>query len=103
MNDKLDDQSIKIEGLSTKLDLYRETQNQQTIKLDAVDKLATEAMASTKAAHKRIDDLDTPSKVEHRAHDDRIGKLEKVVYWVGTLIVGSVILAVLGLVIIEKG
>jgi hypothetical protein len=100
--DKLDDQSVKIGELNTKVDLYRETQNQQTIKLEVTEKMATEAMASTKAAHKRLDDLNVPSKVEHETHDKRIGNLEKLVYWVGTLIIGSVILSMLGLVLIKK-
>lgn len=104
--EKVDAQGTKIAELSVKVDMYRDVQTEHSRKLETVDKTAIEAMQSTKAAHKRMDTLeeiveDAPTKVEHANHDYRIEKLEKIVYWVGTLIIGTVILSVLGLVLVK--
>jgi tetrahydromethanopterin S-methyltransferase subunit G len=66
---------------------------------------------SAKSAHKRLDTLErdvakrlddmekeTVTKVEHSAMEKRVQSLERIVFWVSTLIIGSVILTVLGLV-----
>jgi tetrahydromethanopterin S-methyltransferase subunit B len=47
--------------------------------------IAQEALQSTKSAHQRLD------------------RLEKIVYWAATTIIGSVIIAVLAMVIKTKG
>jgi hypothetical protein len=47
--------------------------------------IAQEALQSTKAAHHRLD------------------RLEKIVYWAATTIIGSVILAVIAMVLKTKG
>jgi hypothetical protein len=47
--------------------------------------IAQEALQSTKAAHHRLD------------------RLEKIVYWASTTIIGSVILAVIAMVLKTKG
>jgi len=69
---------------------------------------------STKSAHKRLDTMerdfakeidevkkDTVSKVEHTNLCMRVDKLDKIVFWVSTLIIGAVILAILGLVLVN--
>lgn len=48
---------------------------------DNAEKLAVEALESTKSAHKRLD------------------KLDKIVWWVSTSIIGLVLIALVGLVI----
>lgn len=56
--EKIDDQGQRLTGIEVKVDMYRESQNEVARKLEGVDKTATEAMASTKAAHKRLDSRD---------------------------------------------
>lgn len=101
---KIDDQSKKLTEIEVKVDFYRETQNEHARKLEAVDKIATEAMSSTKSAHKRLDVYDTEiNKVsEINDHGRRLDKLEKIVFWVSTTIIGAVILGLMGLFITKK-
>lgn len=75
--------------------------------VDTLKISVSEISASTKSAHKRLDALDKdidelPTQSDHDSHEKRIGKLEKIVYWVGTTIIGSVILAMLGVVLLNK-
>lgn len=60
--DKVDKQTIQIQDLTNKVDFYREAQNEHARKLEATDKTATEAMQSTKAAHKRQDSFERSIK-----------------------------------------
>lgn len=78
----------------------------------------SEVVSSSKSAHKRIDDVekdlekavidsksrvaDIPSRAEHTNHDKRITKIESTIFWIGTTIIGFVILAVLGAVLLTK-
>lgn len=50
-------------------------------KAEEAKKIAEEALISTKSAHHRLD------------------KLDKIVYWAGTTIIGAIILALIGLVL----
>jgi predicted nucleic acid-binding Zn-ribbon protein len=73
--------------------------------VDSLKITVSEVMASTKSSHKRIDDVEDEfsayaTKIEHDSHNKRIEKLEKLVYWVGTTIIGAVILAALGVILI---
>lgn len=47
----------------------------------------------------RISKVEDSSKVAHK----RLDKIDKLVFWLGTTVVGAVILAVLSLVIIKGG
>jgi t-SNARE complex subunit (syntaxin) len=77
----------------------------KNVKSDVEDlKIKQAALKSkTDSAHKRIDTIDEEmtTQTEHTNHDKRIAKLEKIVYWVGTTIIGAVLLAVLAVVIIK--
>lgn len=55
--------------------------NQIRLKLDETENIANQALESTKSAHKRLD------------------KIDKVIFWAGTTIIGAVIVALLALVI----
>ncbi|SDD29332.1 Haemolysin XhlA [Paenibacillus sp. UNCCL117] len=68
---------LDLARLETKLDAIKDLSK----KVEEIDDLAKEAMQSTKAAHKRLDMID------------------KVINWAGTTIIGSVLLAVIALVI----
>lgn len=99
--DDLRERMVRIEeGIKPIADIKKDV---DTLKLTTSD-----IAASTKSAHKRLDDFgesmkELPKKystiTDHKNHDDRIGKLEKNQHWVATLIIGVVILAVVGLVI----
>lgn len=52
---------------------------------DQAKTIANEALASTKSAHRRLD------------------KIDKIIFWAGTLIIGAVVLAAIGLVINNGG
>ena len=68
----------------------------------------SEVVASSSSAHKRIDRMekelkeDYTTKTEHEGHGERLKKLEKNQNWVATVIIGAVIMAVIGLVIIKN-
>ncbi|MFE6167001.1 hemolysin XhlA family protein [Viridibacillus arvi] len=74
----------RLGGIEAKLDginQIRNLANRADEKADKADDKAEEALQSTKSAHKRLD------------------KIDKIVWWVGTTIIGAVILALLALVI----
>jgi FtsZ-binding cell division protein ZapB len=77
----------------------------KNVKVDVEELKIQQASLKSKAdsAHKRIDTLADSSvaKGEHEDHDKRLTKLEKIVYWIGTTIIGAVLLAVLGVVLIK--
>lgn len=77
INDQLTNVRLDLRELSTKVDGLKDI----TKKLDDVDDLAKRAMDSTKAAHHRLD------------------KIDKLVAWLGTTVIGAIILAVVGFVI----
>lgn len=71
----------RLTRLETKIDSIED-------KLDSIldaKETANEALASTKSAHLRID------------------RLDKLVNWVGTTIIGAVLLAIISMVIKSKG
>lgn len=56
--EKIDDQGQHLTGIEVKVDMYREAQTELARKLEGVDRVAHDAMQSTKAAHKRLDSRD---------------------------------------------
>lgn len=71
---------IEVAKVNEKLDALKQVSG----KLDAVEKVATEALSSVKSAHHRID------------------RIDKVLYWLGTTVIGSLITAVV-LFIVKGG
>lgn len=59
---KIDNQGQRLTGIEVKVDLYREAQHALVQKVEDVDKDASEALSSTKSAHKRIDDIVASAK-----------------------------------------
>lgn len=59
------------------------TEEQQSI--EEIRTIASDAQSRARSAHKRLD------------------KIDKIVYWLATTVIGAVIFAVLALVFIEKG
>ncbi|WP_240421677.1 hemolysin XhlA family protein [Paenibacillus periandrae] len=68
---------IELGQLSTKMDALKDIGRE----LGAVDDLAKKAMESTKAAHHRLD------------------RIDKLVSWLATTVIGAIILAVIGFII----
>lgn len=95
------DRLTKIETMFT---MFDRAQNNFSDKMEDVDKVANEAMASTKAAHKRMDNFedDVPSQAEFDALKARTDRHDKIIFWISTLIIGAVVMAVLGTVLINK-
>lgn len=74
----------RLGNISAKLDEIKEVRKlaeSTDIKADEAQRIADIANESTKSAHKRLD------------------KLDKIVWWVATSIIGAVILALMALVI----
>jgi t-SNARE complex subunit (syntaxin) len=96
--------SDRLTKIETMFSMFDKAQNNLSNKVDNVDKVAAEAIASTKSAHKRIDDMedDVPSQAAFDALKARTDKHDKIIFWIGTLIVGAVVMAVLGTVIVNK-
>ena len=96
--------SDRLTRIETMFTMFDKAQNNFSDKLDKVDKVATEALASTKSAHKRLDDSedDITTRSDHNALKARVDKLDKIIFWLGTTVIGAVILAVLGTVIIQS-
>lgn len=67
--------------------------------ISTVKDLATRAKDSTDSAHKRIDALRPVSEANLV---ERVKSLETTVRWVATLIIGAVVLAVLGVVLVNN-
>lgn len=68
---------------------------------------SSETSSSTRSAHKRLDTAENsieklPTRSEYNGHDVRIGKLEKLVHWIATLIISTVIIAILGVVLVTQ-
>ena len=70
----------RLGGIEAKIDDIRDIRQTANNAKD----IAEEALASTKSAHKRLD------------------KIDKIIWWVSTTIIGSVILALLALIIKTK-
>jgi peptidoglycan hydrolase CwlO-like protein len=96
--------SDRLTKIETMFSMFDKAQNNLSNKVENVDKAATEALASTKSAHKRMDDFegDLTSKPDHDALKARVDKLDKIIFWLGTTVIGAVILAVLGMVIVQS-
>jgi cell fate (sporulation/competence/biofilm development) regulator YlbF (YheA/YmcA/DUF963 family) len=92
--------SERLTKIETMFTMFDKAQNNLSDKMDLVAKEASEALASTKSAHKRLDEHENtiPSKAEHEALRARVDKLDKIIFWLGTTVIGAVIFAVLGLV-----
>jgi cell division protein FtsX len=77
IQDQLTNVRIDLRELSTKLDTLKDIAK----KLDDTEKVADKAMESTKSAHKRLD------------------KIDKVIGWIGTTVIGGIILAAIGFMV----
>ena len=64
---KVDEYGNKITELTVKVDMYREHQQEHSRKIEQVDRQTTEALASTRSAHKRLDTIESDSKWMKRA------------------------------------
>jgi tetrahydromethanopterin S-methyltransferase subunit G len=110
LTDSFDDfkeRLIRIEESVKTVNEVKQDVGLMALKLQAVEE-------SVKSAHKRLDtqerdfkkELDSLEKTtvpctDHENLKMRVDKLDKIVFWVATLIIGSVILAILGLVLIN--
>lgn len=99
LSNKFDDFSNRLTKIETMFTVFDKAQTSLSIKLDDVERIAHEAHASTKSAHKRLDAID--DEMEKVAaipeHAKRLDKLEKIVYWAGTTVIGGLILGAIGL------
>jgi hypothetical protein len=75
--EKIDKQTIQIQDLTNKVDFYREAQTEHARKLDATEKVAADALASTKAAHKRQDGYERSIKDLEKKFEDFIAAQEE--------------------------
>jgi hypothetical protein len=110
LTDSFDDfkeRLIRIEESVKTVNEVKQDVGLMAIKLQQVEE-------STKSAHKRLDTIErdvakeldeikkeTVSKVEHAAMEKRVQGLERIVFWVSTLIIGAVILTVLSLIFVK--
>lgn len=96
--DKLDAQNQKVSEISVKVDLYRETQQDQNRKIETLEQKVTEVTESAKSAHKRTDDLGN-ANLELKKQLDKMNE-EKVSdnKWMRRLILGGVLTIVTGVV-----
>ncbi|AFH60620.1 hypothetical protein ACVNS2_08075 [Paenibacillus caseinilyticus] len=99
LSDQIVNVRLDIRELNTKMDGIKDL----TKKVEEVHDTAKEALASTKSAHKRIDELGPVSTlvIQNEKETDRANKrldfYDKLAFWFGTSILGSVILGGLGL------
>ncbi|WP_240415041.1 hemolysin XhlA family protein [Paenibacillus periandrae] len=77
ITEQLTNVRLDLRELSTKMDTFKDMSR----KIDEVDDLAKKAMESTKSAHRRLD------------------RIDKLVTWLSTTVIGAIILAVVGFVI----
>lgn len=89
--------SERLTKIETMFDLFEKDRNNLSAKMNEVEKDSTEALQSTKAAHKRLDD--TPSKAEFEALKDQVRGHKQIIFWISTLVIGAVVLAVMAQVI----
>lgn len=98
------DQGKEIKGLSAKMEVYSKRQDEFSSDLKEVTQTARDAFNSTKSAHNRLNSIEEdleelPTKSDFKSHSERIAKLERVVFWAATLVVGAVIIGVINLLI----
>lgn len=94
----------RLAKIETRFDMFEKSTSALSAKFDTLEKTANESLASTKSAHKRIDGVEQKS-IEHaeiEAIEERLDKLDKIVFWITTTVIGAVILAVIGAVLINK-
>jgi uncharacterized membrane protein len=77
IQDQLTNVRIDLRELSTKIDTLKDISK----KLDDVETIAKKAMESTKSAHRRLD------------------KIDKLINWLASTVIGAIILAVIGFII----
>lgn len=110
LTDSFDDfkeRLIRIEESVKTVNEVKQDVGLMALKVQAVEE-------SAKSAHKRLDTLEkdfskkieeiekeTVTKVEHAAMEKRVQGLERIVFWVSTLIIGAVILTVLSLIFVK--
>lgn len=88
---------LDIKELCTKMDGIKDLQK----KVEEIHDTSKEAMQSTKAAHKRLDELKiiediakNAQQLSEHAHK-RLDKVDTVIFWVSTTVIGAVILGII--------
>lgn len=92
------DFSNRLTKIETMFSMFDKAQDNLSNKVDDVEKVAHDALISTKSAHKRLDDVDDDmvNITAITEHGKRLDKLERIVFWAGTTIIGGVILGLIG-------
>lgn len=99
MAEKIGEVLASVRGLDATLKSGLEQIGTMREDVEKVKEMATKAKDSTDSAHKRIDALRPLSEANLV---ERVKGLETIVRWAATLIIGAVILAVLGVVLVNK-
>lgn len=81
VHDKIDAQNKKLTEIEVKVDFYRESQNELNRKHEETSKTATAASTTARENSKRLD------------------RIEKIIGWVASIIVGGVLIALIALVL----
>lgn len=96
--DKVDRQTQKVSEIGVKVDLYRETQQDQNRKIESLEQKVTEVTENAKSAHKRADDLvnannDLKKQLE-KIHDEKHtdGK------WMRRFVLGGILTIITGVI-----
>lgn len=97
------DFSNRLTKIETMFTMFDKSQTNLSNKVDDVERVAHDANASTKAAHKRLDGMD--EEIEKiptiTSVDERLKKMEqlvsRVLFWVTTTIIGGIILGAITL------
>jgi uncharacterized coiled-coil DUF342 family protein len=101
LSEQLTTVRLDIKELSTKMDGIRDLQR----KVEEVHDTSKEALQSTIAAHKRLDELreiEDISKQGMQSADmanQRLDKVDKIIFWVSTTVIGSLILGLITIII----
>jgi hypothetical protein len=69
-------------------------------KMDAlgnVKEVSAEALQSAKSAHHRLDKIDELRVERIDAYEIQLKKIDKIIFWAGTTIIGGVFLGAIGL------
>jgi hypothetical protein len=92
---------LDIKELSTKMDGIKDLQR----KVEEEHDTSKDALQSTVAAHKRLDELREIEDISKQALQSantanlRLDKLDRIVFWVSTTVIGSLILGLIAFII----